>query len=161
MTTTGRHSYLVPHLFICLSVCNGQQSSHKSLLDVGEAETLCNSSNGPFHLLRKLDVIVVLKLFAPEGTIRHSLLQIRVCEQIFPIKTAWSLRDPRIQPFQMIGAANHQDPVIVLEPVDFVEKVGAHSVADDGVQVFEYEKARSLLPGFGEDLIYGVLWSIK
>ena len=51
----------------------------------------------------------------------------------------------------MVGRSDHEDAVVGFETVNFVEEVGAHLVADEGVEVFEDEVARGHLAGFVED----------
>lgn len=55
----------------------------------------------------------------------------------------------------MVGAADDQDAVVALQPVDFIEEVAAHGVGDDAVEIFEDEEARRGFAGFGEDLSEG------
>lgn len=52
----------------------------------------------------------------------------------------------------MVGGGYHEDPVVVLEPVDFVEEVGARVGGYDGVNVLEDEHAGCHVAGFGEDV---------
>ena len=56
----------------------------------------------------------------------------------------------------MVRRADHEDAVVGLEAVDFVEEVGADVVVDDGVEVFEDEVAGCGFAGFAEDLGEGV-----
>lgn len=56
----------------------------------------------------------------------------------------------------MVGGSDHEDAVVGFEAVDFVEKVGAHVVGDEGVEVFKDEVAGGELAGFLEDLREGV-----
>lgn len=51
----------------------------------------------------------------------------------------------------MVGRAEHEDAVVALDAVHFVEEVGAHGVGDERVEVFEDEVAGGAAPGEGED----------
>lgn len=59
----------------------------------------------------------------------------------------------------MICAPNHEDAVIVLQAVNFVQKIASHILRNDSVEIFKHKIARSELPGFGEDFIDGKLRS--
>lgn len=50
----------------------------------------------------------------------------------------------------MVGTSNHQDSVISLQPVDFIEEVRSSKWGDDSVNVFEDEKAWSHPPSHSE-----------
>lgn len=51
----------------------------------------------------------------------------------------------------MIGGCHHEDPVVVLEAVDFVEEIRAALGGDDGVNVFQDEHARGHVARLDED----------
>ena len=51
----------------------------------------------------------------------------------------------------MVGAPDHEYAIVAFKPVDFVEKVGADTVRDDAVQIFEDEVAGGLLARLVED----------
>lgn len=51
----------------------------------------------------------------------------------------------------MVGGGHHEDTVVVLEAVDFVEEVGACRGGDDGVDVLEDEHAGGHSAGLQED----------
>lgn len=57
----------------------------------------------------------------------------------------------------MISGADHENPVVAFEAIDFVEEVGAHTVGDDAVEVFEDKVAWRELARFMEDGGDGVL----
>lgn len=67
--------------------------------------------------------------------------------------------DARIQPVQMIRAAQHEDAVVRLQAVDLVQEVGSHAISHNRVQVLQDEVARSHLSSLGEDDLDRVLWS--
>jgi hypothetical protein len=52
----------------------------------------------------------------------------------------------------MIRAADHQDSVIGLQAVHFVEEERAHAFSDKGVEVFEDEVTGRFLASFAKDL---------
>lgn len=51
----------------------------------------------------------------------------------------------------MIRRADHEDAVVGLETVDFVEEVGAYLRCDEGVEIFEDEDAGGGAAGVVED----------
>jgi hypothetical protein len=79
-------------------------------------------------------------------------LQIWIGKKELAIKPARPFRDSRVQSVKMVRAANHQDAIIFLQTVDFVEEEGAHAVIDERVEVFEYEVAGRFLASFAENL---------
>lgn len=129
------------------------QSCHECFLDIGKAKGVGDFRNGHAQLVREVDILIsaLLELGLPEVAIMDSLLQIGVGEEELAIEPARSFRDPRIQAFEVVGAADHQYAVVGLHAIDFVEKEGAHAVGHEGIEVFKDEVAWCFLAGFAED----------
>jgi hypothetical protein len=102
----------------------------------------------------ELDILVsrLLELILPELAILDPLFQIRIREEEFAIEPAGAFRDSWVQLVKMIRAADHQDAVVGLQAVNFVEEERTHAFSDKGVEVFEDEVTRRFLAGFAEDL---------
>ena len=58
----------------------------------------------------------------------------------------------------MVGAANHEDTVVILNAIYFVEEVASDFIVDDAVQVFEDEIAGRKLTRLVEDVAESPLW---
>ena len=71
--------------------------------------------------------------------ILDSLLQIGVREEELAIEPARSFRDPRIQSFEVVGAADHYYTVIGVQAVDFIEEVRSNAVGHEGIKVLKDE----------------------
>lgn len=56
----------------------------------------------------------------------------------------------------MVGASDHENTVVVLEPVDFIEEVAPYVVGHDGIEILENEIAWRKLPRLVEDLLDGI-----
>lgn len=56
----------------------------------------------------------------------------------------------------MIGASDHEDAVVVLEPINLIEEVTPDIIRHDGVEILEDEVARRELAGLAEDLLDGI-----
>jgi hypothetical protein len=52
----------------------------------------------------------------------------------------------------MVSAADNEDAVVALQPVDFVEEVAPHRVRHERVEILKDEVAGRELPCFEEDL---------
>ena len=128
-----------------------QQRGHKGLLDVGKAEILGDARDRLGQPQRKLNLGVAFEFPAPELAVQHALLEIGVREEVFAVETARPLADAGVELFDVVGAAHHQDAVVVLQPVDFVEEVAAHGGADEAVEILEHQEARGHRTRFGED----------
>lgn len=61
--------------------------------------------------------------------------------------------DSIVEAVEVVRAADHQDAVVLLHAVDFVEEVASHGVGHDAVEVFEHEVAGGFLACFLEDLV--------
>lgn len=57
----------------------------------------------------------------------------------------------------MIGTSNHEDAIIRLKAVHFVEEIAPHAIRDERVQVFKNEIARSELSSKRKYLLDGIL----
>lgn len=53
----------------------------------------------------------------------------------------------------MIRAADDKDAIVALQSVNLVEKVAAHAIANERVQVFKDEVAWRKLTGLAKDLL--------
>jgi len=98
-------------------------------------------------------------LASPKLAIQHSLALIGVVELKLAVEATGSAFESRVELVEVVCGANHEDAVVGLETVDFVEEVGAHGGCDEGIEVFEDEEAGRGLAGFGEDEGSCVLWS--
>ena len=61
----------------------------------------------------------------------------------------------------MIGTPNHQDSVVRLQSIHFVEKVTSNPGAYEGVDVFEDEETRCHPSSHKEDLTDSVFWPYR
>jgi hypothetical protein len=59
----------------------------------------------------------------------------------------------------VIGAADDEDAVVAAQAIYLVEKVAAHRVGHERVQVLEDQVAGRVLPRLEEDLADAVLWA--
>ena len=57
----------------------------------------------------------------------------------------------------MVGAANHHDTIITLEPIDFVQEKALDFVSDETVEIFEHQETGRHISCFDEDLTDRVL----
>lgn len=80
------HESLQIGLIILRSSGNCQKGSDESFLNVSEAEVIGNIRNCLAKLIREVNVLVVLEFSLPEMTICDTLLDIRIGEEILPIK---------------------------------------------------------------------------
>lgn len=128
-----------------------QQRGHEGFLDVRETEPGREGRDGAGEFRGEVDLRVVGEFGAPVLAVAHALGEIRVREEVFAVEAGGPLGDGRVQAVEVVGAADHEDAVVALEPVHFVQEVAAHGVADDAVEVLEHEEARRRLPRFRED----------
>lgn len=56
----------------------------------------------------------------------------------------------------MVSGSNHQDSIVVLKAVNFVEEVTLVAGANKGVDIFKYQKTRRISSGFLEDGTDGI-----
>ena len=79
---------------------------------------------------------------------------------IFPIESAWPLRNPGVQAFEVIGRSDHHDAIVAFQAIDLVEEETLDFITDQAVQIFKDEQARRGLAGFDKDLTDGVMWAV-
>jgi hypothetical protein len=56
----------------------------------------------------------------------------------------------------VIGASDHEDTVVVLQPINLIKEVTPDIVRHDSVEILEDEVARRELAGLAEDLLDGI-----
>ena len=129
------------------------ESSYKCLLNVGEAEAIRNFRNGTTQPVGELHIIVsgICELGLPEVAILHSLFQIWIWEEELSVESARPLRDSGVQALKMVRGTHHENAVIRLQAIDFIEEEGAYSVRDEGIEVFKDKVAGRFLASLAED----------
>ena len=129
-----------------------EQCGHEGFLEVGEAETFRDGGDGRGEQFREFDGGFVVEFFAPVVAVHDSFLLARHGEKIFSIEAARTAGKAWVEAVEMVGRCDHENSVVVLEAVDFVEKVRTAARRDDGVNVFEDEHARRQVASFDEDV---------
>ena len=130
---------------------DSEQRGDESFLEIRKTKILRDAGDGGAQLPGEIDAGFALEFLAPVVAVEDALVGGRQGEEVFAVEARGAAGEARVELVEVVGAGDHEDAVVVLEAVDFVEEVGPAAGRDDGVDVFEDEHAGGHVAGLDED----------